>query len=293
MATRCNSCGTANDNAAKFCRNCGSKDLARSTDGDASSRPCPSCGAGCKSGARFCLKCGTSLSAAPAAVPVTPVAPAAPEPEIPPRRDEAVVGISSRAASPAAAPAWDTFAHESSPAETPARSPRSSGAYIAMGILVVALVGLGGYFYWSLKIKKESGAKDTSAPTMPAVVPTPAPAPAPVPAPQVDPPPASLPPPGPAGGDTAPVVPGSSSQPPDASGFAPQPAPGGSTAPGTDAAPRTEPRKAPRPSPAKPRRESGRTQAPPPPPSVDDSRKSAEQLRREIEEELRGVTRKN
>jgi class 3 adenylate cyclase/tetratricopeptide (TPR) repeat protein len=63
----CANCGTANDEGAKFCNECGSPLQAG----------CPNCGAANKPGAKFCNECGASLGATPArAAPAvsTPVA---------------------------------------------------------------------------------------------------------------------------------------------------------------------------------------------------------------------------
>jgi class 3 adenylate cyclase/tetratricopeptide (TPR) repeat protein len=64
----CPACGTSNEPARKFCRECGAALLLR----------CPSCGTGNPPGDKFCGECGTALAAAPA--PPAAAAPAAPAP---------------------------------------------------------------------------------------------------------------------------------------------------------------------------------------------------------------------
>ena len=52
---RCSACGTENDAAARFCRECGSPLQAS----------CPTCGASVAPGSKFCSHCGTALTDAP------------------------------------------------------------------------------------------------------------------------------------------------------------------------------------------------------------------------------------
>jgi class 3 adenylate cyclase/tetratricopeptide (TPR) repeat protein len=54
----CSQCGTQNEAAAKFCRECGSP----------LSATCPSCGAAVAPGSKFCSSCGTRLTDAPPAL---------------------------------------------------------------------------------------------------------------------------------------------------------------------------------------------------------------------------------
>ena len=68
MEQTCNTCGTANPAAAKFCMSCGAQ----------LERRCPSCGTPAPPEAKFCMSCGTALDpAAPAPVPAAAPPPAA------------------------------------------------------------------------------------------------------------------------------------------------------------------------------------------------------------------------
>lgn len=297
MARKCASCGTENDDSAKFCRNCGSTGMESPSLPQMASVACPACGAPCKAQARFCLKCGARLAgeSSPAAADLVmsartaepiavrpppapqPLAPS-PSPPPPPPPAEPV-----RTAEPAVPAPINGYREEFSVKPVAAARP-SSAAYAVLGVLLLALAGVGGYFYWSLT--KAKGTGPTEAPTASG-----APiAPPPVAAPPVATPAPVSEEPVKAGGEAASALPPALA--PD-SGATPAGsfASGAPTSP-TEAAPRPEPKKPTRPAAPKPKREDAAPKLAPQPPA-DNSSKSAEQLRREIEDELRGVTRKN
>src|SRR6185437_7645926 len=66
----CPACGTQNDPAARFCRECGA----------ALSATCPSCGASVAPGSKFCSSCGTALATRPSA-PSAPAVDTTPDSE--------------------------------------------------------------------------------------------------------------------------------------------------------------------------------------------------------------------
>ena len=67
----CSKCGTANDAASKFCKECGTP-LALS---------CPSCGAPHAPDSKFCAQCGAALTASLSPPPRQPAAASAPQAE--------------------------------------------------------------------------------------------------------------------------------------------------------------------------------------------------------------------
>jgi adenylate cyclase len=69
MEQTCNTCGSANPAAAKFCMSCGAQ----------LERRCPSCGTPAQPDAKFCMACGSALdpAAAPAAQQPAPAPPPA------------------------------------------------------------------------------------------------------------------------------------------------------------------------------------------------------------------------
>lgn len=295
MARKCASCGTENDDSAKFCRNCGSTGMESPSLPVVASIACPACGAPCKAQARFCLKCGARLASesSPAAADLVMNArtaesiavrpPPAPQP-LPPAPPPPPLPAEPVRAAERAVPAPINGYREEFPVEPVAAARPSSAAYAVLGVLLLALAGVGGYFYWSLT--KAKGTGPTEAPAASG---------APIASPPVAAPPVATPAPV----SEEPVKGGGEAAPGSPPALAPDTGatPAGSSASGaptspTETAPRPEPKKPTRPTAPKPKREDAAPKPAPQPPA-DNSSKSAEQLRREIEDELRGVTRKN
>lgn len=118
---QCPSCG-ADPGVGKFCQECGT----------ALEPTCPSCGQDPGSG-KFCQHCGTALDADPAPDP-GPTAPPPPEPEPQPA---------------AAAPQADPPAPPAAPiAAEPAKKSRWGIGCLVVALVLVGVVGVGGFFVW-------------------------------------------------------------------------------------------------------------------------------------------------
>lgn len=152
LKMKCPNCQNENSDSSKFCKTCGFKleglNLGPEPVVPASpaSSPscCPSCGAPLKPGAKFCSKCGNTIATAP--VPPIPPAPPVP-PTLPSGYEEGGFPPGGNPPVPPILPSGYEEGGNPPGGNPPAPKKKGSPAIIiGVAVLLVLLLGVGGYF---------------------------------------------------------------------------------------------------------------------------------------------------
>lgn len=167
-APNCGACGTENAVGAKFCRACGSRleqpprsppTVAAGSDGAVT---CPNCGMANNQGARFCKSCGTPLSAQSVSTPASSVPIAA-------KAEQSAVAVELVAVERAGAvepvrpvmrpPALVEPGTAAPPIAVPHAAPgRPAWLIPAMIVLLLGVVGMGGWVGYTKWVSREAPA---------------------------------------------------------------------------------------------------------------------------------------